>query len=591
MIRFGTFLLESGRRIVETVRANRLLLLSSLPVTAVLGFGLFPASTASYQVHDFLDYFPTVAKLFADREDFWGYQGSLPLLLNGQIPIGAAGASVLSPQYFLFGFFEPAVATALGEFLGRLGIYLSSTFLLLRMAEKYNISPWFGVVSGSYATLMPFWPSTSWSILAVWLQILAVWLNLQRPGRIQPMLLAILAAQINFFAFGGVALILVSLVSFVMVWKDKSKILGQVPLVLATGLSSLFAIGPVVSTTFFSSFVSHRVSWESAQPSLSIAESFAHFSAEFVDVLVNGQYHFGTNNLILGQWPSIALVVGIMALSVATISRVTRPPGLGTSLFSPRDRVFFLSILSLLLVSTVYALEVSKVTNLSKVFGVPFQFNRAIALAPHIWTFIFFFGLSILSSFLCNRIRSRAAKTVGGITFLVILVAQMVSGWIPAQARIAEILSIPHSGQEFQKFFQEDDYADIMSELSKEGLVSPTTVSYGLDPMKAAFSGFPTIDGYFYNYPLEYKLGFREIIQKDASLPGGRLEYFDSFGSRLYLFERADSDAKDLAFDWCAAQDLGAQLVLAEEDLGSQGRLQLLVMGERFRAYKIVSCD
>ncbi|MBE5851375.1 MAG: hypothetical protein E7299_00235 [Lachnospiraceae bacterium] len=60
--------------------------------------------------------------------------------------------------------------------------------------------------------------------------------------------------------------------------------------------------------------------------------------------------------------------------------------------------------------------------------------------------------------------------------------------------------------------------------------------SLGLCPAVALHSGFYCIDGYSNNYKLDYKHEFREIIEKELEKCDNMRLYYDTWGSRCYLF-------------------------------------------------------
>lgn len=66
--------------------------------------------------------------------------------------------------------------------------------------------------------------------------------------------------------------------------------------------------------------------------------------------------------------------------------------------------------------------------------------------------------------------------------------------------------------------------------------------SLGMCPAVALEAGFYCIDGYSNNYSLEYKHKFREIIAKELEKSPGMQTYFDTWGSRCYLFTQESSN-------------------------------------------------
>jgi len=57
-----------------------------------------------------------------------------------------------------------------------------------------------------------------------------------------------------------------------------------------------------------------------------------------------------------------------------------------------------------------------------------------------------------------------------------------------------------------------------------------------MHPAVAIYNGFYTLDGYFTSYPLEYKHQFRKLIIPELEKSTTFKNYFDSWGSRCYLF-------------------------------------------------------
>lgn len=80
---------------------------------------------------------------------------------------------------------------------------------------------------------------------------------------------------------------------------------------------------------------------------------------------------------------------------------------------------------------------------------------------------------------------------------------------------------------------------DLMQEL--EDAIGRDKTSYrvahlGMSPAPALMHGFYTADGYSNNYPLEYKHSFRRVIEKELEKAPETAAYFDTWGSRCYLF-------------------------------------------------------
>lgn len=88
-------------------------------------------------------------------------------------------------------------------------------------------------------------------------------------------------------------------------------------------------------------------------------------------------------------------------------------------------------------------------------------------------------------------------------------------------------------------YFAEDLMREIDAAIyEKTGLTKEQyrVASLGMCPAPALEAGFYCIDGYSNNYSLEYKHEFREIIEKELEKCPEMQVYFDTWGSRCYLF-------------------------------------------------------
>ena len=85
-------------------------------------------------------------------------------------------------------------------------------------------------------------------------------------------------------------------------------------------------------------------------------------------------------------------------------------------------------------------------------------------------------------------------------------------------------------------------------------------MSIGLDPMVAAMNNIKIIDGYHTIYSLEYKKRFRKIISKELDKNLNLKNYYDNWGSRLYVFY---NDKNNVSINFVEAKNLGADYVLS----------------------------
>jgi hypothetical protein len=95
----------------------------------------------------------------------------------------------------------------------------------------------------------------------------------------------------------------------------------------------------------------------------------------------------------------------------------------------------------------------------------------------------------------------------------------------------------PKSMISWKKFFAEDLYAQVKKDI---GLPQDSyrVVSLGIQPAIALYNGFYTLDFYSNNYPLEYKLRFREIIAPELEKSPKWKASFDKWGGDCFIVSR-----------------------------------------------------
>ena len=99
----------------------------------------------------------------------------------------------------------------------------------------------------------------------------------------------------------------------------------------------------------------------------------------------------------------------------------------------------------------------------------------------------------------------------------------------------AQIFGLKKNMLTYKKYYDTNLFDDISKYINKDKK-SYRVVSLGITPSIASFNGFYTLDGYFVNYPLEYKHKFRKIISKELEKSKSLKNYFDNWGNRCYIF-------------------------------------------------------
>lgn len=97
--------------------------------------------------------------------------------------------------------------------------------------------------------------------------------------------------------------------------------------------------------------------------------------------------------------------------------------------------------------------------------------------------------------------------------------------------------------------FYADDLMEKLEQAIGRDMHTYRVANLGISPAPALMHGFYTVDGYSNNYSLEYKHRFREVIAKELEKAPDTKAYFDTWGSRCYLFNAATGNAWMLGKD------------------------------------------
>jgi len=131
----------------------------------------------------------------------------------------------------------------------------------------------------------------------------------------------------------------------------------------------------------------------------------------------------------------------------------------------------------------------------------------------------------------------------------------------------------------FDSYYKFDIYKKI-----KLLVGSNRVASIGVDPMIAAMNDINVIDGYYPIYPKSYKIKFRKIIAKELEKNKSLKDYFDNWGSRVYVFY---NDKDNLLINFEEAKNIGATYVLSSFTIKNKS-LKLIKELENIFLYEIL---
>lgn len=140
------------------------------------------------------------------------------------------------------------------------------------------------------------------------------------------------------------------------------------------------------------------------------------------------------------------------------------------------------------------------------------------------------------------------------------------------------------------KSYYAEDLMEELEEAIGRDMSTYRVVHLGMSPAPALMHGFYTVDGYSNNYPLEYKHRFRKVIEKELEKSEATAVYFDTWGSRCYLFNAATGNAwmlgksldivyENLELNMDALKDLGCEYLFSCGEILNAEELGLELMG------------
>ncbi|MHA1863019.1 MAG: DUF6044 family protein, partial [Candidatus Thorarchaeota archaeon] len=153
-----------------------------------------------------------------------------------------------------------------------------------------------------------------------------------------------------------------------------------------------------------------------------------------------------------------------------------------------------------------------------------FQFHRFYRLFPLLWYILFALALSVIK-------KGPSFRNIPINQLLVLaLVFMQLSIVLPYNwAVISRNYGSQDQNLTYREFYAEDVFTQIADDI---GIPQEDyrIINIGIHPAVAQHSGFHTLDGYLNNYPLEYKLQFRNIIGYELAKDEGLTSYFDDWG-------------------------------------------------------------
>ena len=391
-------------------------------------------------------------------------------------------------------------------------IAFTGMYLILR---KYIIPPsesrqnqLLSLCTSILFAMLPYWPYAGISIAGLPL-LLYAFLNIySEKSKWSDWLIAGLFPFYSSLMFSGFFFLLL-LFCYLIYDLLKTKKINWKNWLFISLISILYIVSHYRYFTSFlldNSFTSHRSEWNWDYFTLSDKEILF----ETIKTLLVGQYHAASLHTFF-ILPTIA-VGGFILLFKKNIY----------------ERKLFIGMVLLLLFTSLFysACQWNRslflLNHIYKV--IPIQLQRMHWLQPPLWFFLFALSLKIIAE---------KFQHYGKYILFALLFGQGIFTLNKHE------LVININQPSYQAFFAENQFLQIRNYIGKPPK-EYRVVSFGLHPNIAIHNGFYSLDGYLQSYPLNYKHEFRKIIESELSKNEKLANYYDFWGSRVYIFSRYD---------------------------------------------------
>ena len=263
--------------------------------------------------------------------------------------------------------------------------------------------------------------------------------------------------------------------------------------------------------TFFmsDSFVSHRIEFR-GKTKLEVLKAFGDF-------FLKTQYHSGKLHT--------GIIIGGVVLALLPSFKMSRE--LKLSLMALGGIILLSSIGGYL--NTITQIEFLRI----------FQLDRFYFLLPALWMIVFFCSMKMLAQ--------KKSKWFSKFIMPLLLCSLFLQIYVDnpeLKSNMRMLIAKKARKPTFYQFYDTPLFDRIAQDIGAEK-GSCKVVSVGMHPAVAEYNGFHCLDGYVSNYRLDYKHAFREVIQAELDKSERLKQYYDTWGSRCYVFS-ADKNVEDV---------------------------------------------
>lgn len=494
-----------------------------------------------------------------------------PEWLNGVPKEGMTVAAPLCVLLYLF--LEPVwamiVQYILASLIGFLGMYL----LLFRIINQKQISCLIALI---YA-LLPFMPLYGHSAIGAPLLIYAFICLYENKHLIFSYLtITFFALTSSLVMLGYAYLVIGGIIILFLIKKRNIKhfCFGYILLLFIYIITNLNLIISIFHPE--NAFISHREDFVAAPQPFWTAFSYVFFNEDIYAPAYNNH-----------------LIIPVLIVQLIQSFRYKRLSVTEKKIFKLTWFLYTLIIFLCIQYALYYFEPIIALRNILPSAIRHFQFHRIYMFLPMLWYVMAGLCLWQIGQANITPAKIRASLiSLFKFTFMFLFIFKTIIT-INSECLFHYNLNQLHSpqrdyGTTFNEYFMEDIYEAIYEYIGKEQNTYKVA-SLGIDPAIAMYNGFYCVDGYSNNYPLSYKYAFRQVIEKELQKSNTLQTYFDTWGSRCYLFsaqihsttptyqleETGSFSFQKLELDTIALKDLGCNYIFAAAPIENADNIHL----------------
>lgn len=529
-------------------------------IVLIFAFYAWLGERCVFEVHDQLD--ETICSyVFMARHLFEGTD-IYPEMMNGISPSGIFPSAILFvPLYRVLPTFW---AFLLQYFIITLTAFGGMYGLLKKVTKSSGIA----LIVGMIFSMLPFMPVYGLSVMGVPMLALCYLQLYRRRHRVLSFLgILYFALSTHLVLIGYVVLTYLAIYACFILWKKKGNF--QQDIWFYAGVAVLLLAYCLVNYEMFtqlfwgsSGFVSHREEFINHPEGIQVWQN------------IRNVFVYGEQSYAPSYHRAMILVCAVITLLQG--GRYKKLSESGKGLWKLAVSGWVVVLINALLYGFLSSVLVMNWRNEQTGFFRYFQANRYYMAYPTLWWILI--GI-------CLALVWKELPQIWEWVKLAVLVVLLVPTLLMLKPDLVLYDNVNgyHHGSAYtgkltwQEYYMQDVLKQVDAYIGKDK-ASYRIGHVGLSPAPSLVYGFYTIDGYSNNYSLEYKHAFRKIIEKELDKSQTLQTYFDTWGSRCYLFSAEGDNAlkgtgfvyENLEYNVEQLKQLGCEYIFSASEIAGK---------------------